>query len=546
MYLGLNITVLNGSFGISGDYELKEGVGLQVSNLGLKLQLGELQMKFPQYFTIVNGENSETEEWKFDIAPEIMRRWSIVDESGLSFEERYEEHVQNVINSYLIATKFAFSRMIMQLEIPGLHIDPWVRNANLTSLKPHFNTTHVEIEFKIPDFQIISEKFILREYKDSSTEETHWRGWSMIVSNYTIRLVANWELKPLVGLQVSNVEMSFGIDDFRTRQENATRIFADGTTVELGATEVQYAERMNADWAEIGVDVTSTAETWLNCFLGGGRNGNSDCDDLLNNEYQIGNFVQLMQTIGLGIAHGQEQLTGNNKDIPEIGNNLPYLFANLSSPTINDVLIEFSTMIIQTWKFVKDFDYIRISENTMYYDFVWENCMMPSECRNIHENMSLNDFSLYGFPDLRVKVEATSDGLYYSMNVPQLQLEIDEFHHETTDLGSGNKEIFERLKLNVSADFGFSGQFEVVDGVGLQLRNVGITFRLRELQLRIPEFYTIENGEESEIQEYHIDMAPKIVELWSSVDENGVTFQRKYEQKVQERINSVLSGRTMF
>jgi len=95
-YIGAHITLKNAGFAIAGDYNLTSK-GLQVSNVGLTLIMGELSLYVPEYFTTLNGQQSPIEEYKVDVAPQIMAQWR---EEG--FERRYEEKIQNAINSYLV------------------------------------------------------------------------------------------------------------------------------------------------------------------------------------------------------------------------------------------------------------------------------------------------------------------------------------------------------------------------------------------------------------------------------------------------------------
>ncbi|CAL8070871.1 unnamed protein product [Orchesella dallaii] len=420
-----------------------------------------------------------------------------------------------------------------------IYNEPIVRNANSTSVKTNLNATNIELEFQIPDLQIISEKFTLREYNEISGDEVIWHGWSMQITNYTIRLVANWELKQLVGLQVSNVELSFGVEDFRFRKENATHTLPDGRIEELGPEEDHYADQMIGDWERMKENITSDAETWLNCFLGGGRDTNGECEELLNDNYQIGNFVQMLQAIGLAIARGQEQFTGNNNE--NVGNNiLPKILPNFPFPTINSAVQDLPTVLLQVWRILGIYNNIAIVGYPLSYDFIKENCTMEGECRDIQEIMSLPEFQVRGLHNSRVQLETLPNGMTNSLKVPQLTFEAAEFQRETIDLESGSKEIYKGLYLNVSADFAFSTNYELIDGVGLQVRGVGVTLRLRELRLIIPQYYTIENGEESKAQEYNVDIAPQIMDIWNGVDENGVSFERKYEQQIQDLINSLL------
>ncbi|ODM91679.1 Structural maintenance of chromosomes protein 6B [Orchesella cincta] len=98
---------------------------------------------------------------------------------------------------------------------------PEIRNANLTRLNTKINATNIELDFEIPDLQLIVENFTLDDEDLVTGERKFWRGASIFIRNYTLQLSANLGLVPDIGIQVSNVSMKFGVGDFRLRYENA-------------------------------------------------------------------------------------------------------------------------------------------------------------------------------------------------------------------------------------------------------------------------------------------------------------------------------------
>ncbi|CAL8070865.1 unnamed protein product [Orchesella dallaii] len=142
-----------------------------------------------------------------------------------------------------------------------------VGNANLTSLRTKINSTNLEIEFKVPDLQLIIEKFTLVDSDLVTYDVDLWRGLSIFVGNFRKTLSATLEFVPGVGLQLSNTKMGGGVDDFRVRTENGTHTFPNGTTEELGTVESDYTSDLNDGFESFGDDLAAFSETWLNCFL---------------------------------------------------------------------------------------------------------------------------------------------------------------------------------------------------------------------------------------------------------------------------------------
>ncbi|ODM94731.1 hypothetical protein Ocin01_11948 [Orchesella cincta] len=351
--------------------------------------------------------------------------------------------------------------------------NPEVVNANLTSLNTKINSTNIELDFKIPDLQIIIDNFTLSDTDLVSGATEYWKGFSLTITNYTLQLSADLEYVQDVGIQVSNVAMNFDVDDFRTLLG-----YEEGNVV-----ETQYAEQMMEEWVEVGADFVN--QRTIDCYI----NTNKTKDEMeirtANSFWMISfkteNFVQLLQTFGLSILRSQEVLDRNvvaeTKKEEAFLNFLPHL----PTPTINSILLEYSTLMLQLGKFFYDPDHnlFPVVLYTLSYDNTWENCT-DGVCRNINHKMIL------------------PCGLM------------------------ATKEVYLGLQLSIwDNEFALSGKYELKEGVGLQVSDLGITLRLGKLQFRVPRFYTVENGEQSELQEYKVDAAPQIMEMWSSVDQDG-------------------------
>ncbi|ODM94584.1 hypothetical protein Ocin01_12097, partial [Orchesella cincta] len=417
---------------------------------------------------------------------------------------------------------------------------PEIRNANLTKANTHINDTNLEFDFQIPDLQIVMEDFFLHDEDLITGDIQMWRGLSLLISNYTLQLSANLEYVADVGIQLSNVSMNFAVGDFKLRRENGTHILPDGTTEEYGSVEREIASYMNEDWITYGEEVTASAQAWLNCFLSNGRNGDAQCEELLNDNLQPVNFMQLLQTIGLGIARNQEKLSIMNPQKIQDVLTVPHFLPSFPFPTMQSVLLELPTLLLQLGKVFFSTEAYPVSGFPMSYDYIRQNCSVGG-CRDVHEQMFLPEFTVGGIIYDKLQVEITPDSFSYSIKVPEVYLDAPTLQSESTDVESGFREFYLGMKLSVvDAAFAISGDYSFEKGVGLQVSDLGLTLRLGELQMSFPQYFTTQNGEQSEIVEYNVDIAPQIMEIWNSVDENGVTFERQYEEYIQNVINAYL------
>ncbi|CAL8070852.1 unnamed protein product [Orchesella dallaii] len=422
---------------------------------------------------------------------------------------------------------------------------PEVRNGNFTSLKTNINDTNIEIEFLIPDIQLVSEKFTMLDMDLYSSERTLYRGLTFFISNYTMRLSANLEMVEDVGLQISNTLINFEVEDCRMRVENATHTLPDGTDEELGVGEIVYSDLMTEVWSEYQTDITNYIEAWMNCFLSNGRVGEM-CDELIVDKLQTENFVQVLLTIGLGIAHQQEQMEiKSNAENKEKTSLLQLLLPEFPLPSIKSTILNLPTFLVQLGKILAEFqdpDYTTIENYLISYDFIRQNCS-SGVCRSIQEQMLLAEYGIGGFSANRIQYDIQPTNFSFSLKVPSVSFGSVQFQHETTDLESGFKEIYVGANLTlVDCGFGISGQYELKEGVGLQVSDIGLTLRLGEWELLYPKYYTEVNGETTDHGELRMNIAPKIMEIWSEVDENGVSFERRYEEYIQNVINSYFNG----
>ncbi|CAL8070857.1 unnamed protein product [Orchesella dallaii] len=418
--------------------------------------------------------------------------------------------------------------------------EPEIKNANLTSLTTKINSTSLEVEFTSPDFQLIMEKFGLVDSDLGTNHTVFWRGLSVFLGNLTTKLSANLEFVPGVGLQLSNTTMGGGVDDFRIRVENATHNFPDGTSEEWGEEEINYTADFNAGWVSYGEKLEAHTETWLNCFLSEGRNGNEECEGYLNDKIQRHNFVLLVEAIGLGIAH--EEDGKEKKELEEKTPLLPLLLPEFPFPSIESTLLDFPTLLLQLSKiFGPDYNDYLVTYLPLTYDFVRQNCS-SGVCHNIRELMFLPAFLFGGLPNNEVQIDIQPNNFSLSLKVPNVYFNGDELQHETQDLDSGFREFYLGVHLTVvDCEFAISGDYELKEGVGLQVSNLGLTLRLGELQMSFPQYFTVNNGETSDPQTLNFDIAPQIMAMWSEVDENGVSFERRYEEHIQNLINNYLA-----
>ncbi|CAL8070861.1 unnamed protein product [Orchesella dallaii] len=197
---------------------------------------------------------------------------------------------------------------------------------------------------------------------------------------------------------------------------------------------------------------------------------------------------------GFGIAHETSEM--EKKSYEERTPLLPLLLPEFPFPSIKSTLLDLPTLLLQLGKvFDPAYPGITISDFPLNYDFIRERC---------------------------------SSG---------------ELYHESKDSDSGVREVYVGVHLAVTdADFGISADYLLKEGVDLQISNLDLTLRVEELLMRFPEYFTIKNGQSSEALELTIDIASQIMEIWNEVDENGLSFERKYEESVQNAINNHLSG----
>ncbi|CAL8070843.1 unnamed protein product [Orchesella dallaii] len=155
----------------------------------------------------------------------------------------------------------------------------------------------------------------------------------------------------------------------------------------------------------------------------------------------------------------------------------------------------------------------------------------------------LNSFTVGGLLDNRVQLDIQPSNFFYSLKVPNAYIHSENFQQETRDLESRNKEVYLGLQLNVTnASFGITGiNYEFVEGVGIQISNLSLTLPLGQLQYRVPSYYTVVDGVESDVTENKVDITPQIMEMWREVDENGVSFEKKYEEYIESVINALLT-----
>ncbi|ODM87028.1 hypothetical protein Ocin01_19654 [Orchesella cincta] len=420
-------------------------------------------------------------------------------------------------------------------------IEPELRNANLTRLNTKINATNVEVDFLIPNLQILNEKYLMTDEDLINGDIEISRGRTSIIKNYSLKLSANLGYVPNVGIQVSNVAMNFGVDSFLTRTANVTVIYPNGTVEDKGGWESDNAEYFNSEWVRIGADVTADAETWLNCYLSNGRNGNAKCEELLNDNWEIQNFAQLLQSIGLGIQRSRQEELAKTA-VAEIKKEYPRFLPEFLVPTISSALLDIPTLFLQLGKIYGGSDERTFSGYPLSYEYDRENCTL-GVCRNVQEHITVPSFSLQGLSANRVQLDFQPTNFTISLKVPNASLVSESFQREITDLESGYREIYLGLQLSIGkAAFAISGDYEFKDGVGIQVSNLGLTLLLGELQLRVPYYFTVDNGVESEIQEYKLDFAPQLMETWRGVDEDGVSFERKYEEYIQTEINALLSN----
>ncbi|ODM94656.1 Eyes absent 2 [Orchesella cincta] len=290
--------------------------------------------------------------------------------------------------------------------------NPEVVNANLTSLNTKINSTNIELDLKIPDLQIRIDNFTLyyTDLVNGGTE--YWKGFSFTITNYTLQLTADLEYTPDVGIQVSNVAMNFDVDDF-----GSIMGYEEGNV-----EEIQYAEQMKQDWVEIGADVESVAELWLNCFL---------------KEDVFLNFLL---------------------DFP--------------TPTINSILVDFSTLMLQLGKllYYRDYNEFPIEGFTLSYDKTRENCT-DGVCRSINQKMVLPEWVYGGVSDNRVQLDIEATSFSYSLKVPHVYLNSDMFQYELTDVDNGYKEVYLAVFSEAFRDtaFALTGNYEFKEGVGIQV-----------------------------------------------------------------------------
>ncbi|CAL8070859.1 unnamed protein product [Orchesella dallaii] len=416
--------------------------------------------------------------------------------------------------------------------------EPEVRNANLTSLITRIDSNKLEIEFKVPDLQLVMEKFTMMDTDLVTNDVVLWRGLSVFFTNFTTKLSADLEFVPGVGLQLSNTTMGGGVDDLRIQKENATHTFPDGTVEEWGEVYTDYTQDLNDGWASYGEDLAAYTETWLNCFLSNGRNGNEECEGLLNDRVQRDNFVLFVQAIGLGIEH--EQNGKEKKEFEETTPLLPFLLPEFPIPSIASTLLDLPTLLIQLGKvFGSEYG---LTTFPLSYDHIRQDCSSGA-CHNIRELMTLPAYSFGGLAENRIQYDIQPNNFSFSLKVPSVYFNGEQLQHETQDLDSGFREFYLGVHLTlVNGGFAISGDYELKEGVGLQISNLGLTLRLGELQMRFPEYFTVDNGGTSDSQELKIDIAPQIMAMWSEVDENGVSFEKRYEEHIQNVINSYLAG----
>ncbi|CAL8070846.1 unnamed protein product [Orchesella dallaii] len=410
-----------------------------------------------------------------------------------------------------------FEDMILPTAHRTYVCEPELRNANLTKLDTKINSTHIDIKFEIPDFQIINDKYIMYYVDLIDDERRVSRGTSFNIKNYTFELTANLEYVPNIGIQVSNVNMNFGVDQFVERIYNRTTYYPNGTVVELEGSESDSAAAFNSEWERIGTDVIADAEILLNCFLSNGRNGNEECEQILNDEVEKGNFVQLLQSIGMGISLKQEEL--RRTAMTKVDAKIPSFLNEITVPTIKSILLDLPTLLLQVGK-IMALGYI---DEYFYQTYLFSS------------------FTVGGLKDNKIQLDIQPSTFFYSLKVPNGYVYSDDFQQVSTELESGNKAMYLGLHLNISnSGFAVSGDYEFVDGVGIQVSNLSLTLLLGQLQIRVPSYFTIVDGVESEVTEYKVDFAPQILEMWREVDENGLSFERKYEEYIQSVINSVL------
>ncbi|ODM87255.1 hypothetical protein Ocin01_19427 [Orchesella cincta] len=221
--------------------------------------------------------------------------------------------------------------------------------------------------------------------------------------------------------------------------------------------------------------------------------------------------------IRLSILRSQDVLNRNvvaeTKKEDAFLNFLPHL----PTPTINSILLEFSTLMLQLGKLFYDPDYNAVVLYTLSYDNTRENCT-DGVCRNINHKMILPDWVYGGLSHNRVQLDIQPTNFSYSLKIPHAYLISDTYQYELTDVDNGNKEVYLGLQLSIwNNEFALSGNLE------------------------FHSFTRWKNGEQSELQEYKVDAAPQIMEMWAAVDQDGISFERKYEQQIQDLLNSYLS-----
>lgn len=148
-----------------------------------------------------------------------------------------------------------------------------MKNVNSTSVKTSINGTQIRIEFKIPDVQILSPEYTLESHdfgqSPPATEDiVIWQNGSIFIKNFTLEMTANVIIGSN-GLEVSNFDLLWNVDDLRVRYENGTHTFPDGRNEEWGAVEDPLHEQLMGYWRDEGLEehVEETIPVFLNCFL---------------------------------------------------------------------------------------------------------------------------------------------------------------------------------------------------------------------------------------------------------------------------------------
>jgi len=181
---------------------------------------------------------------------------------------------------------YDFSRLNGSVQ-QNVHVEfrePSINGAELINVTTNVTPTRLNFSIIVPDLFITSPGY-RHTITNNVTAETKIGEFAYMTVKAVYGIAADYRLVPDVGVQLSNVSITFNLEKISWTVENRYTILANGFIVDDGFLETSLSDDLMELWngdyegKPLKPQYEQWAELLLNCGLSGGRS-NASCADV--------------------------------------------------------------------------------------------------------------------------------------------------------------------------------------------------------------------------------------------------------------------------